>query len=130
MGLPLPGLVSFVEADDKADADEDKGKLLSICENLNVLIGRLWPACSFVRSRSPAGDRPFRYKVDFSLELICQPAAPLRTIDVQCSLQVIFENRPANAGELPERMSTLCYLLKTRMKTTKKTKLNSNWCID
>lgn len=30
IGLPLPGLVSFVEADDKPDADEDKGKLVSI----------------------------------------------------------------------------------------------------
>lgn len=33
MGLVLPGLVSFVEAEGKQDADEDRGKLTSICED-------------------------------------------------------------------------------------------------
>lgn len=96
MGLLLAGLVSFVEADDKQEAEEGRGELAGICSHSYFSVfGFHWLIYAF-----RSGDAWFLYKVDFSLELICQPAAPLRTIDVQCSSQVIFENRPARVAEI------------------------------
>ncbi len=39
-----------------------------------------------------AGNVLRRYKVHFSLEIICEPAAPTKVIEVQCAAQVSFEN--------------------------------------
>lgn len=119
IGLPLAGLVSFVEANDKPDADEDKGKLVSVGTKFKCSDWQIVACLLFCAFGSCAGDGPFRYKVDFSLELICQPAAPLRVIDVQCSSQVIFQNRSASAGELPQGIGALRHLLKTKTKIKK-----------
>lgn len=89
----LPGLVSFVEADGKPDADGDKGELVPASAKSPTFSDWRSFACSFSSARSAAlaaGDGPFRYKVDFSLELVCQPAAPLGVLHVQCPSQVRF----------------------------------------
>ncbi|XP_042368969.1 cilia- and flagella-associated protein 47-like isoform X1 [Plectropomus leopardus] len=51
------GCVSFLEINNKQDADKHKGDVLGC------------------------------YEVHFSLEIICEPAAPIKVIDVQCAAQ-------------------------------------------
>uniref|UniRef100_A0AAQ5ZD21 Calponin-homology (CH) domain-containing protein n=1 Tax=Amphiprion ocellaris TaxID=80972 RepID=A0AAQ5ZD21_AMPOC len=64
------GCVSFVETDDMQEASKEKGNASG------------------------------RYEVNFSLEIICEPAAPIKVIDVQCATQnsVAIEIPVSNSG--------------------------------
>ncbi|XP_051799231.1 cilia- and flagella-associated protein 47 isoform X2 [Acanthochromis polyacanthus] len=64
------GCVSFVETDDVQEASKDKGNASG------------------------------RYEVYFSLEIICEPAAPIKVINVQCTTQnsVAIEIPVSNSG--------------------------------
>lgn len=86
--------MSFVEVDDGQENGKDNGKLSILGINRNsfkntvvCLYNILIHVCIFHE-----GEILRSYMVHFSLELICEPAAPVRVIDVQCPSQVSSDN--------------------------------------
>lgn len=89
--------MSFLETDDMQEADKGKGQLSVVHEAFrgstkvcNVCVFTFIP---YVWRPCHTGNVLGRYKVHFSLEIICEPAAPVRVIDVQCAFQVSSENK-------------------------------------
>ncbi len=84
--------MSFLEIDDMQEADEHKGKLNVVPYTVHEAFRAqrasetLFTFCP-CRSCHP-GDVFRPYEVHFSLEIICEPAVPIKVIDVRCAAQV------------------------------------------
>lgn len=83
--------MSFLEIGDMQEANEHKGKLSVVPYTVHEAFRAQRASFCPCHSCHP-GNVLGPYEVYFSLEIICEPAVPIKVIDVQCAAQVSSAN--------------------------------------